>query len=156
MSAGLNHEDPGVTLLGDIRQVFDARGGERFFSQVLVDALVAMEGAWSEWRGKGNRQPRPLTQVRLADMLHDFDIAPTSIWPVPRSKVARAICVGSSRRRGPPTATRTMSDLRMTSGYSAAPDHRVPLCQPARRHKSEESIGYAMIRPAHATAPSHG
>ena len=79
LSAGLNHEDQGVTLLGDIRQVFDARGGERFFSQVLVDALVAMEGARSEWRGKGNRQPRPLTQVRLADMLHDFDIAPMSI-----------------------------------------------------------------------------
>jgi len=86
LSAGLNHEDPGVTLLADIRQVFEARGGDRIFSQVLVDALVAMEGAlWSEWRGKaGNRKPRPLTQGGLADMLHDFDITPMSIWQVPR------------------------------------------------------------------------
>jgi hypothetical protein len=86
LSAGLNHEDPGVTLLGDIRRVFDARGGDRIISKSLIDALVAMEGApWSEWRGKaGNRQPCPLTQPGLAEVLRDFDIAPMTIWPTPR------------------------------------------------------------------------
>jgi Protein of unknown function (DUF3631) len=86
-SSGLNHEDHEVTLLGHIRQVFDARGIDRIFSQILVEALVAMEGGapWSEWRGKtGNLLPHPLTQAELANILHDFDIAPKSIWLPPR------------------------------------------------------------------------
>ena len=65
-------------------------------------------------------------------------------------KVARAICVGISRRRGPPTATRTMSDQRTVCGSSAALD--IPLCQPARRYRSAESIGYAITWPARTPA----
>jgi hypothetical protein len=87
LSGSLDHEDPGVMLLRGIRQVFDVRGVDRIFSQALVEALVAMEGApWSEWRGKtGDRHPHPLTQIELANVLHDFDIAPKSIWPLPRT-----------------------------------------------------------------------
>jgi hypothetical protein len=92
LSAGLQHEDPGVMLLGDIRRVFNAHSVDRIHSQVPVDALVAMEGApWSEWRGKaGDRQPRPLTQLGLAEALRDFDISPVSIWPMPRSPESKS------------------------------------------------------------------
>jgi hypothetical protein len=92
LSAGLQHEDPGVILLQDIREVFDSRGVDRIYSQVLVEALVAMEGRpWTEWRGiKSNLQPRALTQTALAQALHDFDIAPVSIWPMPRLPTSKS------------------------------------------------------------------
>jgi hypothetical protein len=52
LSSGLQYEDPGVVLLDHVRHVFDACGVDRIFSQSLVVALIAMEGApWSEWRG---------------------------------------------------------------------------------------------------------
>jgi hypothetical protein len=49
-------------LLENIRQVFDARRVDRIISQILVDELVALEGApWSEWRGRaGIGNPAPL------------------------------------------------------------------------------------------------
>jgi hypothetical protein len=92
LSAGLQHEDPGVILLRDIREVLDSRAVDRIFSQVLVEALVAMEGRpWAEWRGiKGNLQPRALTQATLAQVLHDFDIAPASVWPIPRLPTSKS------------------------------------------------------------------
>ena len=62
LSAGLNHEDPGVTLPGDLRQVFDARGGDRIVSQSLVEALVAMEAC----RGRSGVARRAIDSPALS------------------------------------------------------------------------------------------
>jgi hypothetical protein len=45
-------EDPGVTLLGDIRGVFQALGVDRIASSALVKELIGLDdGRWNEWRG---------------------------------------------------------------------------------------------------------
>jgi hypothetical protein len=61
LSANRPDEDPGVTLLADIRIVFQARGGiDRIASAALVEALIGLDdGRWNEWRGpKDDRPPR--------------------------------------------------------------------------------------------------
>jgi Protein of unknown function (DUF3631) len=74
-------EDDTVTLLRDIRDIFDARGAERLPSQTMVDHLTATDDApWSEWRGiHGNQQPRMLSQGDLARLLDPFQIRPRTI-----------------------------------------------------------------------------
>jgi hypothetical protein len=74
-------EDIIITLLRDIRKVFDALGIDRITSEALVAALVAMADApWSEWTGvKGDQSPRKLSQGQLASALSNFPIRPTSI-----------------------------------------------------------------------------
>jgi putative DNA primase/helicase len=64
-----------VALLADIRSVFEERAADRLPSQVLCDALAAMEERpWGEWR-KG----RPLTPHSLARLLSPFRIAPKTM-----------------------------------------------------------------------------
>jgi len=58
-----------VQLLADIHSVFEARGVDRIRSTDLVDALVDMEGLWTEWR-KG----KPLTATQLARLLRPFGV----------------------------------------------------------------------------------
>ena len=79
-------EDPGVTLLRDIRTVFQARGVDRITSLALVEALLGLDdGLWNEWRGPSDdRQPRKLTQGELSRLLRPFGIRPKTIWPVRR------------------------------------------------------------------------
>jgi hypothetical protein len=69
-------EDPAVMLLEDIRQVFVARRVDRIISQILVDELVALEGApWSEWRGRaGDLQPSPPEPSRRRDAQGSFSV----------------------------------------------------------------------------------
>jgi hypothetical protein len=66
-------EDLGVTLLNDIRRLFDA----------LVMLLAELPDApWSEFRGvRDDQYARPLTQHDLARLLREFGIAPKTIWP---------------------------------------------------------------------------
>jgi Protein of unknown function (DUF3631) len=93
MSGRHADEDLGVTLLHDIRTIFDGTGVDRHSSLDLVAALNACDDApWSEWRGRhGNQQPRPLSQAQLAQMLSPFGIRPRSLWrgPRPRGKSAK-------------------------------------------------------------------
>jgi hypothetical protein len=79
-------EDPGVTLLTDIRSVFLALGVDRITSEGLVAALVGLDdGFWHEWRGLNDDQPpRRLTQGELARLLRPFGIRPKTIWPAQR------------------------------------------------------------------------
>jgi hypothetical protein len=79
-------EDPGVTLLVDIRGVFLAFGVDRITSVALVEALVSLDdGFWHEWRGvSDDRPPRKLTQSELARLLRPFGIRPKTIWPAQR------------------------------------------------------------------------
>jgi hypothetical protein len=83
---GYHHEDCGVVLLGDIRDIFNALGADRLASEILVKALVDMDdGMWSDWRGvQDDQQPHRLSQGELARLLTPFRIRPKSIWPVSR------------------------------------------------------------------------
>jgi len=114
-----NDDDLGVLLLHDIRAIFDARGVDRLFSKILVEALRAMDDApWSEWRGvHDNQTPRPLSQAQLAAILKWFDIRPRSIWPLREASnrsatgyyrsmfesAWRAYCDGEAGRSAEPT-----------------------------------------------------
>jgi hypothetical protein len=82
LSAERPDEDPGVTLLMDIRDIFQALGIDRIPSSVLVDALTTVDhGIWHEWRGlRDDRQPRKLTQSELSRLLRPFRIGPKTIW----------------------------------------------------------------------------
>jgi Protein of unknown function (DUF3631) len=63
-SRSYRDEDAAVTLLNDIRAVFDALGIDRISSERLVEELVAMEDTgWADWRGvRDDQQPRRLSQ----------------------------------------------------------------------------------------------
>lgn len=80
------YEDPGVTLLADIRAVFDESGVDRLASATLVERLLAIDDSlWAEWRGPNDeRAPRKLTQGELARLLRPFHIRPRTIWPARR------------------------------------------------------------------------
>jgi hypothetical protein len=86
LSANRSDEDPGVTLLADIRTVFQVRGVDRIASSALVDALLGLDdGLWNEWRGPDDdRTPRKLTQGELSRVLRPFGIRPKTIWPARR------------------------------------------------------------------------
>jgi hypothetical protein len=74
-----------VTLLADIRIVFQARGVDRMASSALVAALLDLDDVWSEWRGPNDdRPPRRLTQGELSRLLRPFGIWPKTIWPARR------------------------------------------------------------------------
>jgi hypothetical protein len=86
--------DAKILLLTDIRKVFDACGLDRLPSQVLLDALIALDGGeWSEFcGGRGDAHPHKLRHSELAIMLRDFAIKPRTIWPpnrTPETKSAK-------------------------------------------------------------------
>ena len=83
-SKGWWEEDVIVVLLRHIRDVFDARGVDRLFSRILVQALNEIDDApWSEWRGvRDDQQPRRLSQGELARLLRPFRIRPRTVWPM--------------------------------------------------------------------------
>ena len=80
LSEGIHDEDPGVSLLTDIREIFV---GDRMTSADIVARLGDLpEGLWSEWRGpKEDQIPHRLTAGALALMLAAFGIRPKTIWP---------------------------------------------------------------------------
>jgi Protein of unknown function (DUF3631) len=86
LSANRPDEDPGVTLLSDIRTVFQARRADRIASSALVEALLGLDdGLWNEWCGRNDDlQPRKLTQAELARLLRPFHIGPKTVWPLRR------------------------------------------------------------------------
>jgi putative DNA primase/helicase len=71
--AGTEMDDDamGVMLLADIRQIFEADGSEKIFSETLVKALHALEERpWSEW----GQQRKPMSKTQLAGLLRPFEI----------------------------------------------------------------------------------
>jgi Protein of unknown function (DUF3631) len=98
LSADRPDEDPGITLLADIRTVFQARGVDRLASSALVEALNGLgDGLWNEWRGpNGDRPPRRLTPPELSCLLRPFGIRPRTIWP-PQRKLGDKSCRGYVR-----------------------------------------------------------
>jgi hypothetical protein len=91
LSANRPDEDVAVTLLKDLRKIFDALppwrwGMDRAPGAYLVEALLNLEDSfWAEYRGVNDDQlPRNLTQSQLAQLLRPFGIRPKTIWPTPR------------------------------------------------------------------------
>jgi Protein of unknown function (DUF3631) len=77
------HEEPVVTLLRDIRSIFDSRGIDRISIKALLAALHDMEsGYWAEFCGvRRNKQPHKLTETELRAMLRPLGIITRSVWP---------------------------------------------------------------------------
>jgi hypothetical protein len=77
------HEDPVVTLLRDIRTVFDTRGVDRISIKALLAALHDIDsGYWSEFCGvKRKGLPHKLTESELRAMLRPLGIFTRSVWP---------------------------------------------------------------------------
>ena len=91
LSANRLDEDPSVILLSDIRAVFDTLGADRIASAALVEALLALDSLWHDWRGlRDDRPARKLSQSELARLLRPFGIRPHSIWPAPRPPDAKS------------------------------------------------------------------
>jgi putative DNA primase/helicase len=74
LSKRFRDEDLHVTLLRDIREVFNKKGVDRIRSRELVAELIEMDEApWSEFRGvRDDQQPRQLTATAMAGMLLVF------------------------------------------------------------------------------------
>ena len=86
--SGNQDEDLAVTLLEDVRTIFDRQPAiDRLTSALIVAELNEMtDAAWSEWRGpRGDQSPRRLSQGQLALMLAPFGVRPRTIWPVRRA-----------------------------------------------------------------------
>jgi hypothetical protein len=66
-------------LLADVKAIFDGRTGEwadRMFSEMLAEALAAIEGGrWAEY-GKARK---PITKNQFAQLLKDFKIRPDTV-----------------------------------------------------------------------------
>jgi hypothetical protein len=84
-------EDVGVTLLSDIRDIFNRTGADRMASEDLITALLDVEeSGWDQYRGANDNQAaRKLTQGEMARLLRPFGIRPKSIWP--RAKRRRGV-----------------------------------------------------------------
>ena len=77
--AGADASDLGVSLLRDIRVMFDACPTDRLASAWIADALATSEAfADGPWRAYG-RAHRPITQNQLARLLDLFAISPRTI-----------------------------------------------------------------------------
>lgn len=63
----------GILLLGDIREIFDARDEDKIRSKDLVDQLVSLESR--PW-GERGRLEKPLTPISLGQKLRPFGIRP--------------------------------------------------------------------------------
>jgi hypothetical protein len=78
------YENPNVTLLIDIRTVFDMYGADRLGTKrELIPALVGLEESlWSEWTGLDDTAaPHMLTQGDIGRLLRPFRIRSKTIWP---------------------------------------------------------------------------
>jgi Protein of unknown function (DUF3631) len=86
-AAEFQDADVRITLLIDIRKVFDACGLDRISSKALLDALHVLDDAdWKEFRGvRGEQQPHQFRDGELASTLRDFRIRPRTIWPLNRT-----------------------------------------------------------------------
>jgi Protein of unknown function (DUF3631) len=84
-------DDSKITLLGDIRRVFDGKAADRLFSSVLLDSLHELDADWTEFHGvRGEQQPHKLKAGELAAMLRAFGIGPRVIWPLHRTEETKS------------------------------------------------------------------
>jgi hypothetical protein len=83
-------EYPAVTLLRDVRDIFNSEFADRMTSAEIVGHLHQIEASpWMDWSGTNNdQQAKPITQSGVAKLLRPFKIKPRSAWPKgkPRSE----------------------------------------------------------------------
>jgi Protein of unknown function (DUF3631) len=82
------YKNPSVTLLTDIRTVFDASGADRLCTKrELIPGLAGLEDTlWAEWTGVDDTAaPHMLTQGDLGRLLRPSRIRSKTIWPPHRS-----------------------------------------------------------------------
>jgi hypothetical protein len=73
--AAREDDDVKVSLLSDIRRVFEENERRQLFSETICEALAAFEGRpWGEWK-----QGKPITKNALARLLKSFDVSSGSI-----------------------------------------------------------------------------
>ena len=76
MSADLDAQGIGTTLLADIRDIFAASATDRLPSAKLTESLATIEGRpWTEW----GKHRRPMSVNQLANQLRRFGITPRGI-----------------------------------------------------------------------------
>lgn len=78
LSAGATAEDSsmGVTLLGDLREIFEQAGTDRLFtSDILRELQHREERPWCEW----GRSEKPITARGVAKLLKPFGVQPRQI-----------------------------------------------------------------------------
>jgi hypothetical protein len=74
-STGDDDQSIGITLLADIRAIFEERGVDRLPSAELIERLVTIEGRqWAELKAG-----KPLTANGVARLLAPFGIKPETI-----------------------------------------------------------------------------
>jgi hypothetical protein len=105
-------EDAGVVLLRDIRTVFAVHGVDRIFSEVLIQALHALDdGMWADWCGPNDdRPPRKLNQSELAECCARSPSNREQYGRLnadPVREAAEATCARSLRRHGVTIAHQT-------------------------------------------------
>jgi hypothetical protein len=88
LTRGYVADDVGVTLLADIRTIFDTLGVDRLASVDLVQHLIDLDdGSWGEFRGlRGDQYPRRISRSLLASLLRPFGIRSKKFWPLNRNK----------------------------------------------------------------------
>ena len=81
------YENPHVTLLTDIRTVFDRYGTDRLRTRTeLIPAFAGLEdNLWSEWTGlEDAAAPHVVTTGDIGRLLRPFNIRSKTIWPPQR------------------------------------------------------------------------
>jgi hypothetical protein len=91
-AAEFQDADARITLLNDLRKVFNISGLDRISSSTLLNELHEMhDGDWKEFLGaRGEQQPHRLRDSELASMLRDFRIKPRTIWPPNRNTASKS------------------------------------------------------------------
>jgi putative DNA primase/helicase len=77
LTTGTEHEEgsASVTLLADIRSMFDTKGADRMTSDDLVAHLIGLdERRWPDWKNG-----RPISKAQAARLLKPFGISPKTI-----------------------------------------------------------------------------
>jgi len=78
------YENQHITVLTDIRTVFDMYGADRLSTKAeLIPALAGLEDSpWGEWTGlDGTAAPHLLTQGDIGRLLRPFAIRSKTLWP---------------------------------------------------------------------------
>jgi hypothetical protein len=111
--AGGQYENQHVTLLTDIRTVFDRFKRERLSTKAeLIPALAGLEDSlWGEWTGvDGTATPHVLSQGAIGRLLRPFGIRSKTVWPPGRRQHTK--CTHSTVDR-PPAPTPARRPLRL-------------------------------------------
>jgi hypothetical protein len=81
-SGNLDEDDSaGAQLLADIRDLFQADGGNALFTEMILSAVAEMEDRpWPEWK-----HGKPMTARQLAKVLSRYGVKSKAVWRGERS-----------------------------------------------------------------------